>query len=68
MHGISQSCFDLAIAMLLFGLLVYMLAVDRCHVAIGLLVASMIIFMIVVGMLLWSIIFEDDTCIWILAG
>ena len=52
----SRSCFDLAVAMLLFGLLGVMLAVDDCHVASGLLVAYvMIIFMLVSDLIFWSI-------------
>ena len=60
--------FDLAIAMMLFGLPGLMLAIDGCHVAIGLLVASIVFIMMVVDMLLWSIIFGDDDCMWISAG
>ena len=57
MHGIFSECyFDLAVAMLLFGLLGVMFAVDEYHVASGLLVAYvMIIFMLVSGIIFWSI-------------
>ena len=69
MHGIfSEYYFDLAVAMLLFGLLGVMLAVDEYHVASGLLVTYvMIIFMVVSDIMLWSIIL-DDMCLWILSG
>ena len=58
MHGISWSCSDLDIAMLLFGLLGVMLAVDGCHVALGLLVAIIIFIMMVVDIMFWSMILE----------
>ena len=44
MHGIfSEYCFDLVIAMLLFGLLGVMCVVYEYHVAIGVLVADIMI-------------------------
>ena len=58
MHGISWSCSDLAIAMLLLGLLVFMLVVDGYHVAIRLLVASVIFIVMVVDIMFWSMISE----------
>ena len=58
MHGISWGCSDLAIAMLLFGLLGFMLAVDGYHVAIGVLVASIIFIMMVVDIMFWSMILD----------
>ena len=43
MHGIfSEYYFDLAVAMLLFGLLGVMFVVDEYHVAIGVLVAGIV--------------------------
>ena len=48
--------FYLAVAMLLFGLLGVMLAVDEYHVVIGVLVVGiMITFMLVSGFIFWSI-------------
>ena len=57
MDGIFTECyFDLAVAMLLFGLLGVMLAVDEYHVVIGVLVVGiMITFMLVSGFIFWSI-------------
>ena len=57
MHGIFLECyFDLVVAMLLFGLLGVMLVVDEYHVVIGvLLVGIMITFMLVSGIIFWSI-------------
>ena len=57
MHGIfSEYYFDLAIAMLLFGLLGVMLVVDEYHVVIGVLVVGiMIISMMVSVIIFWSI-------------
>ena len=57
MHGIfSKYYFDLAVAMLLFGLLGVMLAVDEYHVVIGVLVVGiMIISMMVSVIIFWSI-------------
>ena len=57
MHGIfSEYCFDLVDAMLLFGLLGVMLAVDEYHVVIGVLVVGiMIISMMVSVIIFWSI-------------
>ena len=44
MHGIfSEYCFDLVVAMLLFGLLGVMFVVDEYHVAIGVLVANIMV-------------------------
>ena len=44
MHGIfSEYYFDLVVAMLLFGLLGVMFVVDEYHVAIGVLVAAIMI-------------------------
>ena len=44
MHGIfSEYCFDLVVAMLWFGLLGVMFVVDEYHVAIGVLVADIMI-------------------------
>ena len=68
MHGISWSCSDLAIAMLLFGLLGFMCVVDEYHVAIGVLVTgimiiSMTISVIMVGILLWI-----SCYLWIISG
>ena len=56
MHGIfSEYYFDLAVAMLSFGLLGVMFVVDEYHVAIGVLVAGiMISFMLVFGIIFWS--------------
>ena len=50
--------FDLAIAMLLFGLLGVMFVIDECHVAIGLLVASIIFIMMLVDIMFWSMMLE----------
>ena len=44
--------------MLLFGLLGFMLVVDGCHVAIGLLVASIIFIMMLVDIMFWSMMLE----------
>ena len=57
MHGIFSECyFDLAVAMLLFGLLGVMFAVDEYHVAIrALVVGVMIIFMLVSDIIFRSI-------------
>ena len=57
MHGIfSGYYFDLVVAMLLFGLLGVMFVVDDYHVVIGvLLVGIMITFMLVSGIIFWSI-------------
>ena len=57
MHGsFSEYYFDLSVAMLLFGLLGVMLAVDEYHVVIGVLVVGiMITFMLVSGFIFWSI-------------
>ena len=57
MHGIfSEYYFYCVVAMLLFGLLGVMLAVDEYHVVIGALVAGiMIIFMMVSGTIFRSI-------------
>ena len=44
MHGIfSEYCFDLVVVMLLFGLLGVMFVVDEYYVAIGVLLASIMI-------------------------
>ena len=52
----SEYYFDLAAAILLFGLLGVMLAVDEYHAIIGVLVvAIMITFMLVSGIIFWSI-------------
>ena len=59
MHGIfSEYYVDYVVAMLLFGLLVFMLVVDGCHVAIGLLVASIIFIMMLVDIMFWSMMLE----------
>ena len=57
MHGIfSEYYVDHVVAMLLFGLLGVMLAVDEYHVVIGVLVAGiMIIFMMVSGIIFRNI-------------
>ena len=57
MHGIfSEYYFDLAVAMLLFGLLGVIFVVDEYHVAIGVLVVDiMIISMMVSVIIFWSI-------------
>ena len=57
MHGFfSEYYFDLVVAMLLFGLLGVMLAVDEYHVVIGVLVVGiMIISMRVSVIIFWSI-------------
>ena len=57
MHGtFSEYYFDLAVAMLLFGLLGVMLAVDEYHVVIGVLVVGiMVISMMVSVNIFWSI-------------
>ena len=57
MHGIfSGYCFDLVVAMLLFGLLGVMFVVDEYHVAIGVLVVDiMIVFMMISVIIFWSI-------------
>ena len=44
--------------MLLFGLLEFMLAVIGYHVAIGLLVASIIFIVMVVDIMFWSMILD----------
>ena len=60
MHGIfSKYYFDLVDAMLLFGLLGVMFVVDEYHAAIGLLVVSMIIFMMLVDVLLLGVLFSE---------
>ena len=58
MHGSSWSCSGLAIAMLVFGLLGFMLVVDGYHVAIGLLVASIIFIVMVVDIMFWSMMLD----------
>ena len=57
MHGIfSEYYFDLAVAMLLFGLLGVMFVVDEYHVAIGVLVVDIVIvFMMISFIIFWSI-------------
>ena len=56
MHGIfSEYYFDLVVAMLLFGLLGVMFVVDEHHVAIGVLVADI---MIIFNMISVSIFLE----------
>ena len=57
MHGIfSEYYFDLVVAMLLFGLLGVMFAVDEYHVAIGVLVVDiMIVFMMISVIIFCSI-------------
>ena len=57
MHGIfSEYYFVLIVAMLLFGLLGFMLAVDEYHVVIGVLVVGiMTISMMVSVIIFWSI-------------
>ena len=57
MHGIFLEYYcDVAVAMLLFGLLGVMFVVDEYHVAIGALVAGiMITFILVSGIIFWSI-------------
>ena len=57
MHGIFSQCyFDLAVAMLLFGLLGVMFVVDEYHVAIGVLVVDiMIVFMMISVIIFWRI-------------
>ena len=57
MHGIfSEYYFDLAVAMLLFGFLGVMFAVDEYHVAIGVLVVDiMIVFMMISIIIFWSL-------------
>ena len=57
MHGIfSEYYFDLVDAMLLFGLLGVMLAVDEYHVVIGVLMDGiMIVIMMISVIIFWSI-------------
>ena len=57
MHGIClEYYFDLVVAMLLFGLLGVMFAIDEYHVVIGVLVVDiMIISMMVSVIIFWSI-------------
>ena len=57
MHGIfSEYYFDITVAMLLFGLLGGMFAVDEYHVVIGVLVVDiMIVFMMISVSIFWSI-------------
>ena len=57
MHGIfSEYCLDVAVAMLLFGLLGVMFVVDEYHVAIGVLVVDiMIVFMMISVIIFWRI-------------
>ena len=57
MHGsFLEYYFDLVVAMLLFGLLGVMYVVDEYHVAIGILVADiMIISMMISVIIFWSI-------------
>ena len=57
MHGIfSEYYFDLVDAILLFGLLGVMFVVDEHHVAIGVLVAGVVItFMMISVSIFWSI-------------
>ena len=57
MHVIfSEYYVDLVVAMLLFGLLRFMLVVDEYHVAIGLLVVGIIIISMMVSVIIfWSI-------------
>ena len=60
MHGIfSKYYVDLVVAMLLFGLLGFMFVADEYHAAIGLLVVSMIIFMMLVDVLLLGVLFSE---------
>ena len=67
MHGIfSEYYFDLVVDMLLFGLLGFMLAVDGCHVAIGLLVAY--VMMVVLGMIFLEYLLWMSYCLWIISG
>ena len=69
MHGIlSEYYFDLVVAMLLFGLLGVIFEVDEYHVAIAVLVAgimiiSMMIYVIMFGVLLWM-----SCCLWIISA
>ena len=70
MHGIfSGYYFDLAVAMLLFGLLGVIFVVDEYHVAIGVLVAGIMIYFHgdicydIFGVLLWI-----SCCLWIISG
>ena len=65
----SRSCVELFIAMMLIGVLgLIFCSLCGCHVSFGLLVASMIIFGMVVGMLPCRVIFRDDACMLILEG
>ena len=52
----SELFLDLAIAMLLFGLLGVMLVVDEYHVTFELLVARIIFIMMLVDIMFWSMI------------
>ena len=57
MHAILlKYCFDLVDAMLLFGLLGVMPVADEYHAVLGVLAAGiMIIFMLLSGIIFWSI-------------
>ena len=57
MHGnFSEYYVDLVVAMLLFGLLGVMLAVDEYHVVIGVLVVGIIVISMMVSVnIFWSI-------------
>ena len=69
MHGIFwEYYFDLVVAMLLFGLLGVMFVADEYHVSIGVLVVDIIIvFMMISGIIFWSITLMS-CCLWIISG
>ena len=69
MHGIfSEYYFDLVVAMLLFGLLGVMLAVDEYHVVIGVFVVGIMIISMTISVIMFGILPWISCCLWIISG
>ena len=69
MHGIfSEYYFDLVVAMLLFGLLGVMCVVDEYHVAIGVLVAGIMIISMMISVIMFGILLWISCYLWIISG
>ena len=69
MHGIfSEYYFDLVVAMLLFGLLGVMFVVDEYHVAIGILVAGIMIISMMISVIMFGILLWISCYLWIISG
>ena len=69
MHGIfSENCFDLVVAILLFGLLGVMCVVDEYRVAIGVLVAGIMIISMIISVFMFGILLWISCYLWTISG